>query len=663
MQNLLYNISQVLGITILHSLWQGLLIFIVLRLFLAARPAATSAVKYWVSYGALSLTLGWFIVTLFNELGKYEWLSTTALQITPLMLPAIIHEINEPANRLYFTIAQYMPYITMLYVVGLVFNTLKLSLAWNSIYRIRQNSSDAGFENTIIRLSQQLKISKFVKVAFSEWVDVPCVTGFVRPIILLPLSITTYLSTKEVEAILLHELAHVKRIDYLLNFIQQVIGILLFFNPFARLVGKIINQERENCCDDVVVHATGSPIIYAQALLKLEENKQHQWQLALAAATKKYELLNRIERIMKTKTHNVNIRPIIITTLALTCAISSIAWLNPEIKNGKVVIKNAPAIHKVVAAISPPPVADTVATVKKRKKNITFKYDGGNAKQSDFIDTTINNKKYKIVVEDENGNKKEYNSLSELPEKDRKDFVGQAANLQYRLDSNSTMKLDNYFSSDVWQKQAMAAQKLGIEMSKKVNTPEFHKMQKEMVAKSLQMVNSPAFKKQQKVMIEKSLEMAKKATGPEMQKFIADAVAHAGTPEYFNSEEFKKRTEDLSKYYDSPEFTAGIEKAAKYYDSPEFKKQVEKMGKYYDSPAFKKQIKEMTKVYDSPEFKKQMEEMGKQFDSPEFQKKMEEFGKNMGKMGDQMDKMGEQMDKKINKTVKDSIAAKKKANN
>lgn len=75
MHNLLYNISQVLGITILHSLWQGLLIFIVLRLFLLIKPATPSVIKYWVSYAALSVTLGWFIATLFKELGHYEWLS------------------------------------------------------------------------------------------------------------------------------------------------------------------------------------------------------------------------------------------------------------------------------------------------------------------------------------------------------------------------------------------------------------------------------------------------------------------------------------------------------------------------------------------------------------------------------------------------------------
>ena len=334
MENLFYNISQFLGITIMHSLWQGLIIYIALRVFMQVFPAAPAAVKYRVAYSALAVTLCWFLYTLFNEMGHYAWLSTTALTVAPITLPAVMHQLSGPANKYYVTISGYMPYLTMIYVVGLVFNTLKLSLAWNSIYRIRQNISDAGFDGTITRLSKKLNLATTVQAVFSEWVDVPCITGFVKPMILLPFAITCYLSPEETEAILLHELAHIKRNDYLLNFIQQVMGILLFFNPFARLVNNLINEERENCCDDMVVQATGSPFIYAQALLKLEENKQQHWQLALAATGKKYELLNRIERIMKTKTQTINIRPVLITLVALACSISSIAWLNPEIKDG-----------------------------------------------------------------------------------------------------------------------------------------------------------------------------------------------------------------------------------------------------------------------------------------------------------------------------------------
>jgi len=600
MQNLLYNMSQVLGITIVHSLWQGLIVFIVLRLFMLAFPGRSAVLKYWVSYGALVFMLGWFVVTLFKELNQYNWLSTVALKVSPLALPQSLGEVAAPANRLYFGIAQYMPYLTMIYVVGVVFNALRLTLAWNNIYRIRQNISDAGFEGTIKRLSKSLQLNDRVQAAFSEWVDVPCVTGFIKPIILMPISVTCHLSTEEVEAVLLHELAHVKRHDYLLNFIQQVIGILLFFNPFARLVGKVINEERENCCDDMVVRVTGSPFIYAQALLKLEENKQYQWQLALAASTKKYALLNRIERIMKTKTHTVNIRPVLITLLALTFSISSIAWLNPEIKDGKVVIKNAPAIRMIAKAITapePPAIPAPPAPIAKHKKHLGIKYLSDMTQNTTIDDTT--KKKFKIVVEDENGVKKEYNSVNDLPADDKNAFFDKNTLGTFNISPADTAKfkaMKEFYSSDAWKHQAEAMAKNSEKFAKQFNSPEFKKRVENMT----KYYSSPKFKKS----IE---EMAKNASGPDFQKHVKEFAMQ------FNSPQFKKNVEEMAKYYDSPQFKKSVEDMTRYYDSPEFKQNMENIGKYYDSPEFKKKIEDMTKYYDSPEFEKSMEDMAKGF--------------------------------------------------
>lgn len=566
MQNLLYNMSQVLGITIVHSLWQGLIVFIVLRLFMLAFPGRSSVVKYWVGYGALVFMLGWFVATLFNELNQYNWLSTKALKVSPLALPPSMSEIAAPANKLYFGIAEYMPWLTMIYVVGVVFNALRLTLAWNNIYRIRQNISDAGFEGTIKRLSKALQLNDKVQAAFSEWVDVPCVTGFMKPIILMPVAITCHLTTDEVEAVLLHELAHVKRHDYLLNFIQQVISILLFFNPFARLVGKIINEERENCCDDMVVRVTGSPFIYAQALLKLEENKQYQWQLALAASTKKYALLNRIERIMKTKTHTVNIRPVLITLLALTFSISSIAWLNPEIKDGKVVIKNAPAIRMIAKAITapePPAAPAPPAVPSRHKKHLSIKYLGDTTRNLALADT--GKKKYKIVVEDENGVKTEYNSVNDLPAGDKNAFFDKNSFGAFSMSPGDTSKfkaMREYYNSDAWKQK--------VEVMTKNN---------ERFAKQF---NSPAFKKH-------------------IEKMTS----------YYNSSKFKKSVESFARQFNSPQFKKSIQDMTKYYESPEFKKSIEDMTKYYDSPEFQKSIEDMTEQYSDPAFLKSMEDMGK----------------------------------------------------
>jgi beta-lactamase regulating signal transducer with metallopeptidase domain len=663
MGTLFYNISQVLGITIIHSLWQGLIIYIALRLFVLGFPRMASAIKYRVAYASLTVMLGWFIYTLFKELAHYDWLSTTALKISPISLSAAMPSLNATANQYYFTIAGYLPYLTIIYIVGLVFNTLRLTLAWNSIYRIRQNIANAGFEGAVKRLSAKINLNKPVQAAFSEWVDVPCITGFIKPIILLPFSITCYLTTDEIEAILLHELAHIKRNDYLLNFIQQVIGILLFFNPFARLVNKLINEERENCCDDKVVQVTGSPFIYAQALLKLEENKQNEWQLALAATGKKYELLNRIERIMKTKNQTVNIRPVLITLLALTCSISSIAWLNPEIKDGKVGFKNKAAMQRIASAItSPAPevheiTADIKPVVTQHKKKMAIKYYADSTHMTLRKDTVIKSKKYKIVVEDESGNKREYNSVNELPKEDRKFFYRNNVNTKFNYADSMQYVMKKYYSSDEWKKHQAELDAHMAELNKKFNSPEWKKHQAETDAHMAELdkkFNSPEWKKHQAEIDSHMAELNKKFNSPEWKKQQEEIAAHGEElAKKFNSPEWKKQQEEIA---------ARGEELAKKFDSPEWRKQQEeyaKMGeefgkKFINSPEWKKQQDAIVKQ--AMEIAKQADKMAEKADRSDLKVEQKAIARQAKKIAEEADKMSN----KINKVEKKQLKVDKK---
>jgi len=210
-------------------------------------------------------------------------------------------------------------------------------------------SIDIQIQQAVSRFADMLAIHKKVKVGVSHFVDVPCMAGYFKPVILLPFTLATYLSAEEIEAILLHELAHIKRNDYVVNMVQQVLSILLFFNPCALLINRIINEERENSCDDLVVKATADPIIYAKALLKLEQTRQNDWKLALAATGKKYHLLNRIQRIMKTKKPTTSVRPALLAMLILTIGIGCIALLNPQIAQGKISVKAIlPAVNHLL---------------------------------------------------------------------------------------------------------------------------------------------------------------------------------------------------------------------------------------------------------------------------------------------------------------------------
>lgn len=614
MENLFYNISQVLGITVVHSLWQGLIIYMLLRIFILVFPQVPAAVRYRVAFGALTAVLGWFFYTLFLQLINYEWQSTRPVTLNVLALPGLTNAgVQTPVNKYYVTIAGYMPYVTVIYVVGLVFNTLKLAFAWNNIYQIRKYVTQTEFASSIRKLSSQLNLRTNVDAAFSEWVDVPCVTGFFKPIILLPISISCYLNTEEVEAILLHELAHVKRNDYLHNFIQQVIGIMLFFNPFARLISKTISEEREHSCDDLVIETTSRPFIYAQTLLKLEENKQYQWQLALAATGKrKFELLNRIERIMKTKKHTINIRPVLVTVLALTLGITSIAWLNPKVEDGKLKVKNLdPTIKMLTTFVSggdigsaEPIVVKIPASAKIKKSKIEVVYD--DTTLNSLRDTIGKPKKYtKIIIVDENGDRKEYSSASDLPDDVKSEFnISNGYQFGFKFDNDSSFtKMNTYFNSAAFKKQQAVIEKQALAMTKKFENKDWKNKAADM-------------EKQAKIMV-------KRFESPEWKRIQTDIEKQAKQFEedYKNADSDASRDEIMKK---SIEF--GL-KAAELVNTPEFKKQLAENEKMLNSTEFKKYMVEVDKAIKSPAFKKQQVQIQKMIKSPEFNKQQVEIQK------------------------------------
>ncbi|MBS1531009.1 MAG: M56 family metallopeptidase, partial [Bacteroidetes bacterium] len=378
METILYNISQVVGVAIIHSMWQGLFIYLFLRLFLLSFHTMSAKYKHNFAMLAMLGVTVWFIYTLVGEVQVYQWVQIKTsghYDILPAIMGMPLHIPHQAAysNRYFYTIESFLPYVTLIYLCGVVFNTTKLVLTRRKLREIKQTVSiDIPMLRRMVEFAEMLNIEERISFGLSNLVDVPCVFGYIKPFILLPASIGASLSTEEIEAIILHELAHIKRNDYVMNLLQQAMQILLFFNPFAQLIGRIANRERENACDDIVIESTQKPIVYAHALLKLEESRTQQWQLALAATGKKYHLLNRIERIMKTKKPIGNVRHILLAIVVLTASITGLAWLNPTIAHGKL------SFNKIKPAIISELLADTTihkkAATKATAKHATKKH-------------------------------------------------------------------------------------------------------------------------------------------------------------------------------------------------------------------------------------------------------------------------------------------------
>lgn len=316
-------LSQSLAWALLYSLWQGLVVYGAVYL-LKALPDRNARIKYYVSSAALLGMFAWFVQTwvmqyqkLKGALSSINTLSSgsdmAAQPVAPAHLPATAVEHWLPR------LSQYYPAIIAVYIAGLLLMLLRFAVNLVQVQRLRKTGvSYAGHQwNDFVKeWRKRMGIVQPVKLFLSGRVSVPMVIGALKPVILLPIATINHLSTEQVEAILLHELAHIRRRDYLLNIFQTIIETILFFNPFVWLVSAIVRREREHCCDDIVVQSA-NPLPYAKALALLESSRTTGNSLSLAATGHKNELLNRIKRIMEMKTKNTSYSHLAIVVAAL----------------------------------------------------------------------------------------------------------------------------------------------------------------------------------------------------------------------------------------------------------------------------------------------------------------------------------------------------------
>ena len=207
------------------------------------------------------------------------------------------------------------PYAVPFWLAGVIALTLRLVFGWAQLRRLRRSGeavADSAWEERLRALAGRMGVNKAIRLLHSSLVEVPTLIGWLRPVILLPASAFTGLAPEQLEAILAHELAHVRRCDYLVNLLQAVIETTLFYNPAVWWISRRIREERENCCDDIAVATVRDRAIYAGALAALEESRALP-RLALAASDG--PLLERIRRIAGVKGGRNPSAPVVAATL------------------------------------------------------------------------------------------------------------------------------------------------------------------------------------------------------------------------------------------------------------------------------------------------------------------------------------------------------------
>jgi bla regulator protein BlaR1 len=311
------DIIEALGLTIVHSLWQGALIAILLGILMLATNKFTSGTRYILAVTASLFMLICPVYTFiknYNPETKYQ--NATAIaknsdsgtlyesQITQeeentIIADKNVFSLNPRQFKSYFY--RHFPLIVTIWLLGILAFTLKFigGLAYTQrlkYYRISRVSAE--WQKKFKKLCIRLNIKNTVKIYESALAKVPMVIGLIKPIILLPVSAFTGLSPKQLESIIVHELAHIIRRDYLVNLIQSVVEILFFYHPAVWWINGVIRAERENCCDDIAIEQTGDSVNYAKALANIQEQLLLKENLAMAIAGNKNQLLKRIKRLL-----------------------------------------------------------------------------------------------------------------------------------------------------------------------------------------------------------------------------------------------------------------------------------------------------------------------------------------------------------------------------
>ena len=208
---------------------------------------------------------------------------------------------SRPAS---WSIEEWLPMLLGVWLAGVAILTLRLFSGWMWVQRMKSHDAQPvheGLEAMGRRLMRRLHIVRAVRFLESRIVDVPTVIGWLRPVVLLPVSTLAGLTPRQVEAILAHELAHIRRHDYLVNLLQTVVETLLFYHPAVWWLSHRIRVERENCCDDLAVSLCGDPVAYAAALAELEGLRASSGELAMAVSGG--SLLQRIKRVLGAPSH------------------------------------------------------------------------------------------------------------------------------------------------------------------------------------------------------------------------------------------------------------------------------------------------------------------------------------------------------------------------
>jgi uncharacterized protein (TIGR03435 family) len=293
---------QALGRALLHFIWQGSLLAALLWVVKTWAPPTAARLRY-AAASSIMLAMPLVLVVTAAKGSFHGGLRSTPASAARASQRAG-DSVSVPPQGIRYTDPPGTPgigisgWVVCIWITGVLLFALRAAGGWLGAQRLKRGlgSVSAELEDMLRDLKFRLGISAPVRLCTSALVRVPTAIGWIRPYVLLPVTALTGLSEPQIGAILAHELAHIRRRDYLMSLLQTAVETALFYHPAVWWVGKQMRLEREHCCDDIAVEICGNALQYATALAEMEQIRSGVPEPALAATGG--ELLGRIRRLL-----------------------------------------------------------------------------------------------------------------------------------------------------------------------------------------------------------------------------------------------------------------------------------------------------------------------------------------------------------------------------
>jgi beta-lactamase regulating signal transducer with metallopeptidase domain len=345
---------RLLALALLHFVWQGAVLAAIA--YAAMGLCRSASARYAVGVGTLALMLAAPVSTFFflraaNQASS-AMISSDAGESTVANVSTFVAAKLAPSQTEHAP--DYFLWLVEAWFAGVLLLSLRAAGGFLLVERLKRTESTPvtkELQELCVSLQRRIGLHRAVRYCQSVRLHAPAVAGWIRPVVLLPLTAVSGLSDEELQAVIAHELAHILRHDAFVHVFQVAVETLLFYHPAVWRLGKRIRAERENCCDDIAVALCGNPLSYAQALARMAE-----WKAApqLAMAANRGALVERISRVLGANRREESLR----TANAWACVLCLVTALLA----GSAFLGNA---HRVQAQ-TPAPAArpnDTAAAV------------------------------------------------------------------------------------------------------------------------------------------------------------------------------------------------------------------------------------------------------------------------------------------------------------